>query len=126
MKKIISAFGLYYLLVGAIILFAPLWFYQNTPGVSMMGPYNSHFVIDLSFAFIASGLGLLFGASKSTKSTIVTGALWPFMHALFHISIWIKRELIIDIVSVSDFFAVIVPGVLIFLIAIKSSEAAYV
>ena len=122
MKKIIIGLGLYYALIGIYMLFFPVHFYENTPGVSMMGPYNSHFIKDVSFAFLTSGFALQIGAFKSITSTIVVGALWPFMHALFHMAIWINRGFIIDHVTVSDFLAVIIPGFLAMILAIKFKE----
>ena len=122
MKKIIIGLGVYYTLIGIYMLFVPIHFYENTPGVSMMGPYNAHFIADVSFAFLASGVALQLGAFQSIKSTIIVGALWPFMHALFHITIWVNRGFLIDYVTVSDFFAVIVPGLFVMLVAIKFEE----
>jgi len=126
MKKIIIAFGLYYLLLGIIILLAPIHFYQNTPGVSMMGPYNAHFIRDVSFAFIASGAGLLLGAVQSLKSTIIVAALWPFMHALFHFTIWYRRDFVVDTITLSDFFAVVIPGLLVLLLATRFNGGRHV
>ena len=122
MKKIIIGLGLYYTAMGIYILFAPIYFYQTTPGVAMMGPYNAHFIRDVSFALLASGVALQLGAIQSTKSTVIVGSLWPFMHALFHITIWVGRDFIVDHVSVSDFVGVIIPGFLIMLLAIRFNE----
>ncbi len=105
------------------MLFVPTHFYANTPGVSLIGPYNSHFITDVSFAFFASGIVLQLGVFQAIKSTIIAGALWPFMHALFHITVWANREFIIDRVTVFDFLAVIIPGLLVMLLAIKFGEA---
>ncbi len=88
----------------------------------MMGPYNKHFVLDVSFAFLASGIAVQLGAIQSNKLASMMGALWPLMHALFHITIWIRRDFIIDRVSVSDFLAVIIPGLLVMLLAIRFNE----
>ena len=126
MKKIITGFGLYYLAIGLFVLFAPIYFYQNTPGVSMMGPYNPHFIRDVSFAFMTSGVALLLGAFQANKSTVIVGALWPLMHALFHITIWVKREFVLDLVTASDFFAVIIPGVLVTLVAVRFYRSSHV
>ncbi len=122
MKIVIIGLGFYYTLIGIYILFAPIHFYANTPGVSMMGPFNSHFITDVSLAFLASGGALLLGVFQSTKSTIIAGALWPLMHALFHVTIWVHRGFKIDYITVSDFVGVILPGLCVMLVAIKYRE----
>ncbi len=104
------------------MLFAPIHFYENTPGVSMMGPFNSHFVTDVSLAFFASGIAILLRVFQSTKSTIIAGALWPLMHALFHVTIWVHRDFKIDHVTISDFLGVIIPGLCVMLMAFKFNE----
>ncbi|WP_147250938.1 hypothetical protein [Arenicella xantha] len=122
MNKLLFGLGIYYTLLGIYLLFAPAHFYAVTPGVSMMGPYNSHFIRDVSFAFLASGIALQLGTIQHNKLAVVIGALWPLLHALFHITIWVRRDFVVDRVSVSDFLAVIIPGLLVMLLAIRFNE----
>jgi hypothetical protein len=122
MKKILFCLGIYYTLLGFYLLFAPLHFYETTPGVSMMGAYNNHFIIDISFAFLSSGIAVQLGVIRSNKLALMIGALWPLMHALFHLTIWAKRDFIVDYISVSDFLGIIVPGLLVVLLAIRFNE----
>lgn len=115
MRKIIFyTFAVYFLLTGLYIFIAPETFYKNTPGLSAMGPYNFHFIRDISFVFLVSGGALLYGARHMLKPVLICGAAWPFMHALFHTQIWVHRGFPFDTIWLVDTIAVIVPGLLVF------------
>ena len=78
-----------------------------------MGPFNLHFIRDVALVFMASGGAMAWGIKHGIKSTAIAGARWPFLHALFHIQIWAgMRDFAIDIVTLSDLIAVIIPGLL--------------
>lgn len=68
----------------AMLLFGPLW-YAQTPGVMMTGPYNAHFVLDIGFAFLASGLVLAVGGWMGARSLMIAGLSWPALHAALHL-----------------------------------------
>jgi len=51
----------YFLLTAVYIFFFPQTFYNQTPGLSAMGPFNSHLIRDVSFAFLVSGSALFYG-----------------------------------------------------------------
>ena len=122
MRTATYLFAVYFLLNGLYLLTSPMHFYSNTPGVAAMGPYNLHFIVDVSFAFIAASIGLAWGNFRSLRSTAVVGALWPFLHALFHLQIWAKRNFVLDNVSQSDFVAVIIPGLIALWLAVRIQE----
>ena len=48
---------------------------------------NHHFIVDIGLAFSASGAGLLFifRAGRATAAFVLAGAIWPALHAIFHI-----------------------------------------
>lgn len=71
-----------------IMWFAPHTWYETVPGVAMMGPFNPHFVRDIALAFGMSAAALAYGAAKSDRTAAVCGAIWPALHALFHVWIW--------------------------------------
>lgn len=68
----------------AMLMGGPLW-YERTPGVMMTGPYNAHFVLDIGFAFLASGLVLGVGAWTGARSLMIAGLIWPALHAGLHV-----------------------------------------
>jgi hypothetical protein len=77
---------------GLWMLFAPEAWYLAIPGVSTTGPFNHHFVADTALAFIASGVGLILGATRRpwAATAAIAGAVWPGLHALFHVWIWLS------------------------------------
>ncbi|WP_375548668.1 hypothetical protein ABWI01_13485 [Oceanicaulis alexandrii] len=67
----------------AMLLNGPLW-YELTPGVTMTGPYNPHFVLDIGFAFLTSGAVLGIGAWMGARPLMIAGLSWPALHAGLH------------------------------------------
>jgi hypothetical protein len=82
--------GLFSLVNGLLMLAAPQGWYGWTPGVPLTGPMNPHFIRDIGLAFVASGAGLLAGARSGQAMSVLglSGAAWPALHALFHVSLW--------------------------------------
>jgi hypothetical protein len=96
MARIVAGLlGLYYLALGAVMLVDPLGWYKSTPGVAHTGPFNPHFVIDIALAFLASGA--LWGAAvllpRHRAGLALGAALWPALHAGFHIVGWFGHGL---------------------------------
>lgn len=110
MKKLIYFIAAYYFFTGLYILVAPMHFYNNVPGLPSMGPYNMHFIRDVALVFIACSVAIAWGCKHQQRSTAIAGAAWPAMHAVFHLQIWVGRDFALDIISASDFLAVIIPG----------------
>ncbi|HLW93552.1 MAG TPA: hypothetical protein VKS78_19925 [Roseiarcus sp.] len=76
---------------GLLMLVAPHHWYETVPGVVTTGPFNHHFVIDIALAYVASGAGMLAGLRPGRSAAVfaLAGAIWPALHALFHISEWL-------------------------------------
>ena len=55
MKLPLYAISALYLLTAIYMFVAPQVFYDQTPGVAMMGPFNTHFIRDAGLAFLTSG-----------------------------------------------------------------------
>lgn len=124
MTRTIYILAAYFFLTGLYLLLAPMHFYSNTPGVSLMGPFNLHFIRDVGLVFLASSGAMAWGVKHQVKSTAVAGASWPFLHALFHIQIWAgMRGFAMDFITLSDFIAVIIPGLLALYAACKMAGA---
>lgn len=84
-KITLMALAAYFSLLAAALLFAPLAFYETVPGVSDTGPFNSHFVRDVGFAFLVSAAALLAGALRGDRALAVLGAGFPVLHGIFHV-----------------------------------------
>jgi hypothetical protein len=82
--------GLFHAANGLFMVLAPSRWYLAVPGVVHTGPANLHFIPDIGFAFLLSGLGLLLGARNGPHAGTyaLAGAAFPFVHALFHIWGW--------------------------------------
>ena len=111
-RNILIAIGLLATATGIYMFVLPQPFYDNTPGVDTMGPFNVHFIRDAALAFFASGIAMLWGALKQVRSVAVCGASWPLLHAIFHIQIWIARGTPLDSIAGFNFVAIVVPALL--------------
>ena len=98
------------LLTAFVIFFAPQTFYDLTPGLDLMGPFSIHFIRDVALAFLASAGAMAWGAWHRERNVAISGAAWPFLHALFHIQIWGMRGFPFDFIFFFDVGAVIVPA----------------
>jgi hypothetical protein len=80
---------------GVYMLVAPQAWYGAVPGVAASGPMNTHFIVDVGFAFIASGAGQLLGlkASRAGAAFALAGSVWPALHAAFHVWGWLTHGL---------------------------------
>lgn len=85
--------GLFHLINGLWMIAAPDAWYAAVPGVAMTGPANHHFIVDIGLAFVASGAGMLVGVRSSAwaATLALAGAVWPTLHALFHVTEWVEH-----------------------------------
>lgn len=105
-----------WLLAGTAIFLAPGHFYAITPGVSLFGPLNAHFIWDLGLVYVSSGLVGLYGVRSGSMPVAVSAALWSCLHAVFHLHVWIDRGLPLDGIFLFDLSFVIVPPFLVVLV----------
>lgn len=85
--------GLFHIANGLTMLAAPAEWYASVPGVTLTGPFNQHFILDIGMAFLASGFGLAWGmrAGRSAAIVVCAGAVWPALHALIHVQGWLMH-----------------------------------
>ncbi|PHR92957.1 MAG: hypothetical protein COA69_06465 [Robiginitomaculum sp.] len=107
-KVILVLVGLGYLLNAAAMWFAPQYWYESVPGVSMMGPFNLHFIRDISFIYVLAGIGLIYGLR--TASIAVYAAIWPAAHAVYHIVIFFDRGAPMDNVALANVLLIQMPA----------------
>ena len=114
----------FYVAFGAYIFIAPMSFYTRTPGVEMLGPFSVHFIRDAGLAYFAGGAVILSGALRFNRSLAIAGALWPCLHALFHLQMWIARGFPADLVALVNLFGIQLPAWLALYLAwrLRSSE----
>ena len=90
-RGLLAVLGLIHLATGVFMIGDPEGWYWATPGVSRTGPMNHHFIVDIGLAFLASGAGMAMSlrTGRTAAALALAGAVWPALHALFHISEWL-------------------------------------
>jgi hypothetical protein len=85
--------GLFHIANGLYMLAAPAAWYAAVPGVTLTGPFNQHFILDIGMAFLASGAGLAWGIRTGRSAAVIAcaGAVWPALHALIHVEGWLMH-----------------------------------
>lgn len=108
-RAILNTAAVYYLAAGVYMLIAPQAWYDMTPGVSQTGPLNIHLARDIALIFLASAAAMIWGAACRVRPTAVAGVLWPCLHALFHLQMWLARGLPADQVAAVNLTAIQLP-----------------
>lgn len=119
MKMVLFGGAGFYLSTAIYMFVAPEAFYNRTPGVAMMGPFNVHFIRDAGLAFLTSGAALLWGVLKADRPVAVFGAAWPCLHALFHIWIFLARGFPADEIALVNLIGIQLPAWLVLAAALK-------
>jgi hypothetical protein len=115
LRVLLVVLGLLHIANGLHMLISPAGWYATIPGVTMTGPFNAHFILDIGMAYVASGAGLVLGARNSPNAAMlaVAGATWPALHALIHIDGWLMHGFPADTkVAVSEAVGVVGLGAL--------------
>ena len=107
-RLILLIVGVLYIANGLTMWFAPQYWYDTTPGVAAMGPFNLHFIRDIALAYAVMGGGLLWG--RRDVSVGMFACIWPALHAVYHIAIFFNRGMLIDIVSATNLFLIQIPA----------------
>jgi len=111
----------WFLVLAGMMFFAPMLWYQTTPGVAQTGPFNMHFIMDIGLVFLMSGLAMGYGLYRRDQTALVIGALWPCLHAAFHIFIWFQRGNPFDFVALSNLVGIQLPAWGTLILALKST-----
>ena len=87
----------------------------------MLGPYSVHFIRDAGLAYFAGGAAMIWGAVKQQKGVAVAGAIWPCLHALFHLQMWVARGVPFDTVGIINLTGIQLPAWGALILALKIS-----
>ncbi|MEM8785541.1 MAG: hypothetical protein AAGF19_06785 [Pseudomonadota bacterium] len=118
-RSVLIILGSINAITGIIIVLAPRTFYEAIPGLDAMGPFSVHFIRDVGLVYFSGGLILTAGGLFANWQIALCGALWFFLHGLFHVQVWVHRGAPFDGVFWFDFAAVIFPSVLVFVAALR-------
>lgn len=82
--------GLFNVLNGLYMLVNPDAWFARVIGDMPMGMMDDHFIRDVGFAYLASGVGLIWGvrAGATAAAFALAGSVWPVLHAFFHLDLW--------------------------------------
>jgi len=100
-------------LFGIWALIDPEGFFVGIPGLPTTGMFHEHLVRDVGLAFASSGALLCIGALKLSAELAFAGCVFPVLHALFHVFVWVGRGCVMDEITVFDFAIVILPAALV-------------
>lgn len=92
----LALLGAFHILGGMVMIVSPDIWYVTAPGVTMTGPYNFHFIVDIGLIFVASGAGMMLSLRNGMAAFVLAGAIWPALHALFHMLLWMHHGLPMD------------------------------
>ena len=72
---------------GLYMVANPQGWYDAVPGVAATGPANSHFIIDVGFAYLTSMALLILAVLRPRQrgAFALAAAVWPMLHAGFHV-----------------------------------------
>lgn len=109
-KIILSTIAVIYGVNALIMWFAPEFWYETTPGVAMMGPFNLHFVRDIALIYLLAAAAFVWAVRENNQTAGYVGAAWPCMHALFHLQIWMARGFPFDEISATNLVGIQIPA----------------
>ena len=112
----------WFLMLAVWMFFSPMSWYQTTPGVVETGPFNMHFVMDIGLVFLMSAGAMAYGLRLQNQTAIVCGAVWPALHAAFHIFIWFQRGIPFDLIALSNLVGIQLPAWGALLLALSSNK----
>ncbi len=83
-RATMTAGGAFYTLVGLLLLFAPVWFYEN---VGTFPPYNRHYAGDTGTFTLAIGVMMLVAARRpfQHRGVILLAVIASWLHGFNHI-----------------------------------------
>ena len=119
MRRIIQILAVIYVLNGLYMLIMPFAWYENTPGVSMLGPYNTHFVRDVGLVYLISAAGMFWGVRPRQVNVLIFASIWPALHAIYHFWMWIGRDFAFDQVALVNLIGIQIPAWLTLFIAMR-------
>ena len=121
-KRLTVLIGALYLLNGAVMWAAPSIWYARTPGVTMTGAYNMHFIMDIGLIYAVSGVALALGALRGNAVALLFGAAWPALHAALHAWMWLARGMALDSVALANLFGIQLPAWITLFFAVRFAQ----
>jgi hypothetical protein len=114
LKAVAALLALVYLANGARMLWDPAGWYDAVPGITASGPMNPHFIRDIGFVYLLSGLAFARALTRPGAFALWAGigAAWPALHGLFHLAEWLDHGLPQGAALAVEGLGVVLPAVL--------------
>ncbi len=111
-RAVLTVVGFISAVFGLWAICLPEGFFTTIPGLATSGMYHQHLVGDVGLAFLGSGVLMCLGGAMQMAQLAVAGCVFPSLHAIFHVFVWVQRGCLSDAVTVFDFFVVVLPTAL--------------
>ncbi len=109
-KIVLGIIAVIYLVNATLMWFASMYWYETTPGVAMMGPFNLHFVRDIALIYLVAAGAFAWSVKNNTPQIAIMGAIWPCLHGLFHLQIWLARGVPMDEIALVNLVGIQLPA----------------
>jgi len=110
MKLLLAFIAITYVLNGLFMLISPQLWYDTIPGMEYFGPYNTHFIRDVSIVYLVSGCGFLWGLRVRQAGFLLMASAWPALHAIYHLQVWAARDFALDMVTLVNILGIQAPA----------------
>ncbi len=123
MRLLILAIAVTYAVNSLLMLILPQFWYDTVPGISMLGPYNTHLVRDVGIVYLVSAGGFAWGLRTQRAGFLLMASAWPALHAIYHLQVWAARGFPVDIILAVNVLGIQAPAWLAVWAAIKLEES---
>lgn len=116
--------ALIYVANGGYMVIDPSGWYATVPGVTATGPMNAHFIPDIGFIYILSGLAFALAVCRprAFRLWVSAGTAWPALHGVFHIFEWLTHGPPPASIWVAEALAVVFPVMIGIVLALTPSQ----
>lgn len=122
MRLLIMLIAAYYAVNGLLMLISPQVWYNTVPSMPFFGPYNTHFIRDISIIYLVSAGGFAWGLRTQKAGFLLMASAWPALHAIYHLQVWSARGFPVDIILAVNGLGIQAPAWLALWAAIKLEE----
>ena len=110
MRILLLVIAVGYALHGFFMLFDPRGWYDAVPGVSMLGPYNTHFIRDVAIVYLVTAGAFVWGVRARSAGALLVASAWPALHAVYHLQMWAARGFALDTVALVNMAGIQAPA----------------
>lgn len=110
MRLVVIVIAISYGLNGLWMLVDPKLWYDTIPGITMLGPYNTHFLRDVGIVYGVCAGGFAWGLGTGRSPALIVAAAWPALHALYHFQMWVARGFALDLVALVNLLLIQLPA----------------